>query len=117
MAEKEDNRLLRGHDLLDEETREKLPELYSQEEKGLDAIAQVKFFTPDSSWSWFGSEFDGEDLFFGLVVGLEIELGYWSLRELEEVRGPLGLPIERDLYFEPQMLGELMGKHKRDRGK
>ena len=39
--------------------------------------------------------------FFGLAIGLEIELGYWSLAELEQVRGPLGLPIERDLYFEP----------------
>jgi hypothetical protein len=117
MGEREENRLLRGHDLLDEKTREKLPELYSQEEKGLDAIAQVKFFTPDSSWSWFATEFDGEDLFFGLVVGLETELGYWSLKELEEVRGPMELPIERDLYFEPQSLRELMEKHKRERSR
>ena len=32
--------------LLDPESRERLPELYSGEEKGLDALAQVKFFTP-----------------------------------------------------------------------
>ena len=29
------------------------------------------------------------------------------LSELEEVRGPLGLPIERDLYFKPKMLEEI----------
>ena len=29
------------------------------------------------------------------------ELGYVSLRELAEVRGPLGLPLERDLHFAP----------------
>jgi hypothetical protein len=105
-----------GENLLDDESREKLPPLYSGEEKGLDALAQVKFFTPDSSWSWFISEYDGDDIMFGLVVGHEIELGYVSLAELKSVKGPMGLPIERDLYFEPKTLRELMEKHKRGRG-
>jgi hypothetical protein len=97
--------------LLDRESREKLPKLYTQEEKGLQAQAIVKFFTPDSNWTWYATEFDGEDLFFGLVVGLETELGYFSLAELESVHGPLGLPIERDLHFEPTSLNEVMRAH------
>jgi len=115
----------RPMELLPDEMREKLPELYSQEEKGLDAQAVVKFFTPDSSWSWFASEGSPVDedgyydtdkpkvdfIFFGLVIGLEIELGYFSLAELEEVRGPMGLPIERDLHFEPKTLRELKWFH------
>jgi hypothetical protein len=104
-----------GEDLLDQASREKLPPLYSGEEKGLEALAHVKFFTPDSSWSWYASEFDGEDLFFGLVDGLELELGYFSLKELKEAKGPMGLPIERDLHFEPKTLKELMGLHKKQR--
>jgi hypothetical protein len=100
-----------GENLLDAESREKLPPLYSGEELGLMAMAIVKFFTPDAGWSWFASEFDGEDIFFGLVSGLETELGHFSLSELQSVRGPLGLPIERDLYFEPQTLKDLMEKH------
>ena len=87
----------------------------SGEEKGLDALAQVKFFTPDSSWSWFASEFDGDDIFFGLVDGFELELGYFSLSELQEVRGPWGLPIERDLHFEPKTLRDLMEMHEKQR--
>jgi len=105
-----------GENLLDEESKEKLPPLYSGEEQGLDALAQVKFFTPDSSWSWFASEFNSIDVFFGLVVGLEIELGYFSLSELKSVKGPMGLPIERDLHFEPKSLRELRDQHRRDRG-
>ena len=35
------------------------------------------------------------------------ELGYFNLSELESVRGPMGLPIERDLYFEPTSLEEI----------
>jgi len=104
-----------GENLLDSLSREKLPELYSKEDKGLDALALVKFFTPDSSWSWFASEFDGEDIFYGLVVGLEVEFGYFSLKELQSVRGPWGLPIERDLYFEPKTLRELFEMHKQER--
>lgn len=40
-----------------------------------------------------------------------MELGYFSLTELEAVRGPLGLPIERDLYFKPATLNELQDRH------
>ena len=51
---------------------------------------------------------DAEDvLFFGLVCGLENELGYFSLRELEALCGPGGIPIERDLYWKPCTLAEL----------
>ena len=102
----------RGHELLTKEIREKLPLLYANEELGLDALAHVKFFTPDSNWTWYASEFDGEDIFFGLVSGFEVELGYFSLAELESVQGPMGLPIERDLYFEAKTLRELMEKHR-----
>jgi len=101
-----------GENLLDQASREKLPQLYSGEEKGLDAIAQVKFFTPDSSWTWYASEFDGEDIFFGLVSGFEVELGYFSLKELKEAKGPMGLLLERDLHFEPKSLKELLERHK-----
>ena len=102
----------RGHELLPKEIREKLPPLYANEEIGLAALALVKYFTPDSNWTWYGSEFDGEDTFFGLVSGFEVELGYFFLSELEEARGPLGLPIERDLHFEPKTLKELIELHK-----
>jgi hypothetical protein len=39
---------------------------------------------------------------YGLVSGFEVELGNFSLKELKEVKGPMGLPIERDLYYEPK---------------
>jgi hypothetical protein len=104
-----------GVNLLDSISRDRLPELYSQEEKGMDAMALVKFFTPDSSWTWYVSEFDGVDLLYGLVIGLEIEFGYTSLNELKSIRGPLGLQIERDIFFEPKTLGGLFDKYKQER--
>jgi len=86
-------------ELLPQEIRQALPLLRSTEALGMDAPIIAKFFTPTSNWTWYATEFDGDDLFFGLVDGHEKEIGYFSLSELEAVRGPLGLGIERDLYF------------------
>jgi hypothetical protein len=33
-------------------------------------------------------------------VGGTPELGFVSMREIRELRGPLGLPVERDLHFD-----------------
>lgn len=93
--------------LLTTEIMEAIPTLYSQEELGGKAIAHVKFFTPDSDWTWYATEFDGKDTFFGLVIGFEKELGYFSLSELESAKGPMGLPIERDLNWKQRTLEEI----------
>ena len=107
---------VRGMKLLTQEIRKILPPLYAQEDKGGKAVAYLKLFTPDSSFTWYltegspitddcGNEVDFH--FFGLVDGLEKELGYVALSELQGVRGPLGLPIERDLWWKPKTLEEI----------
>jgi hypothetical protein len=93
--------------LLTKEIRGKLPPLGSQDGKGGKAVAYLKLFTPDSSWTWYATEFDGEDTFFGLVEGQEKKLGYFSLAELQSVRGPMGLAIERDLHWTPKTLSAI----------
>jgi len=68
-----------------------------------DPLPVVKLFTPDAGATWLLTELDptDQDLAFGLCdLGLGCpELGYVRLSELESVRGPLGLKVERDLYF------------------
>ena len=93
--------------LMTEELRKKLPPLDSQDGLGGKAIAYGKWFTPDAGWTFYATEFDGKDTFFGLVDGQYKELGYFSLSELKSVRGPLNLPIERDLYWQPKKLEEI----------
>jgi len=105
---------IRGHKLLPAELKEKLPALYSQDGLGPKAIAYARFFTPDSGWTWYATEYDGNDTFFGLVDGMEMELGYFSLKELESVKGPLGLPIERDLHWQPKPLIEIAPEYFRE---
>ncbi len=79
-----------------------------QEEKGDEAIVIAKFFTPDSNWTWYATEYDPESReFFGLVDGFEAEMGYFSLDELVGARGPLGLPIEPDKFWRETPLGQV----------
>jgi len=99
-----------GIELLPNELREQLPPLYSQEHED-DPLVICKFFTPDSNWTWYASEFDGDDLFSGWVVGFEQELGYFRLSELRTARGPCGLPIERDIHFSPLRLSQVKTYH------
>lgn len=91
--------------LMTDELRRKLPPLYGTEHEAR-AIAQAKYFTPWTNWTWYAVEFDGEDTFFGLVEGFGREWGYFSLKELESIEGPGGLRIERDLFFQPKPIGK-----------
>jgi len=88
-----------------------IPALYATEDIK-DPLCQLKLFTPDTNWTWYIIEMDDtNELCFGYVVGLEKELGYFSMNELQEVRGPLGLAIERDLGFVPTRLSEVKRLH------
>lgn len=89
---------------------EKLPALYTQENVE-DPNVICKFFAVWTSWTWYAIEFDGEDLLFGYVAGDYPELGYFRLSELQGLKGPMGLTIERDLYFKSQKLSEIKKLH------
>jgi hypothetical protein len=108
IREREKMSNLRGHKLLTKELRKQLPPLYFTEKNNVKPLAVVKFFSPYTGWKWYATEFDGEDIFFGLVVGFATELGYFSLKELEEVKVFGNVPaIERDLSFEPTPLEQI----------
>jgi len=100
----------RGHKFITKEIEKALPMLYSQEDVS-DPIVVAKWFSPYSNWRWFAIEWDGEDRFFGLVQGLDTELGYFSKKELEELtfgQGRFEVPaIERDLSWQPKKLSEV----------
>lgn len=97
--------------LLTNELRERLLQngRLQAEAKGtpaeLDFFPVVKLFTPDSGCTWLLTELDPDEptIAFGLCdLGMGFpELGSVSLTEIESVRGPLGLRIERDRHFCP----------------
>ncbi len=91
--------------LIAESILENIPDLY-ETERSINPICHIKLFTPDSQWTWYIIEFSKEDksTCYGYIKGFESELGYFSLQELESIKGPLGLAIERDLSFSPTAL-------------
>ena len=70
----------------------------------LDLVPVVKLFTPDAGGTWLLTESSpaDPDVLFGLCdLGMGFpELGHVSLRELMSIRGNMGLPVERDRFFE-----------------
>lgn len=74
----------------------------SQDGKGMDAEVVAKFFNPCGAGTWLITEGekqeDGDWLLFGYCHLFEWEWGYVMLSELESVRLPFGLKIERELY-------------------
>jgi hypothetical protein len=83
------------------ELEKQFPKLYETEKESLpEKTVIAKYFHPLSNWTLYTIEYDPEErLFFGLTVADYTEWGYVSLDEMEEVTGPLGLHVERDLYF------------------
>lgn len=70
--------------------------------RGHDPAPVVKLFSPVGAATWLATELDADgDTLFGLAdLGFGCpELGYFSLSEIEALRLPFGLTVERDLFF------------------
>ncbi|MEE1279145.1 MAG: DUF2958 domain-containing protein [Acutalibacteraceae bacterium] len=92
-------------ELLTKEIIERFKEypLYSQDGKGMDSVVLVKYFNPCGAGTWVITEAeeqpDGDWLLFGYCYIFEWEWGYLILSELQNLKLPFGLTIERDLYI------------------
>jgi len=84
---------------------DKLP---TTEALGKEPVAKVRLFDPTGSWTWYIVAYDPDTrLAYGMVDGLVKDVGSFSMQELVEFQGRFGLPIERDLYFDPCPLKDL----------
>ena len=72
----------------------------------------AKFFNPVGSFTWYLMNIDPTDCDYcwGIVKGFDVEAGSFSLSELQDLKLPLGLGIERDLAFKPINALELWDK-------
>jgi Protein of unknown function (DUF2958) len=79
----------------------------------------MKLFTPDGQCTWLLTEVGDDDTTYGLCdpgMGLP-EIGFACMRETRELRGPLGLPVERDLHFDAYKTLSAYANEARDRGR
>jgi hypothetical protein len=67
-----------------------------------DPVPVVRFFNPVGAATWLATELDEDGIFFGLAdLGFGCpELGSFVLKELEAIRLPFDLGIERDILFQ-----------------
>ena len=86
----------------------------------IDPVPLVKLFMPDANATWLLTELDPDNptLAFGLCdLGLgSPELGYVSLDEIASVRGPMGLPVERDQHYRETRVISVIAKLARRAG-
>jgi len=65
-----------------------------------DHVPVVKFFNPLGAGVWLATELDPDgDILFGLADLGYPELGSFLLEEMQSIRLPFGMGIERDLLF------------------
>jgi hypothetical protein len=80
----------------------------------------ARFFNPVGAGTWYVLEDDdwenGRVVFGAATLGYGLELGSISIDELESIKLPLGLTIERDVSVQPfkSTLGELRKAHGED---
>ena len=88
--------------------------LYSQDKKGGDALVLFRLFIGRASWYVTeGSWQEGDLVMFGLVELLDVELGYFSLSEMQQININ-GHTIRKDPTFTPTPLCKLRGERVED---
>jgi len=84
-------------ELLTKELREKLPDLGSTD-NNKQRMIWTRFYIPNNVWTWYPFELSKQsDMMFGLAIGFDKEIGYWTLSELQDT----GLVL-RDVSFKPR---------------
>ena len=87
--------------LLTKKIKEQATKQYD-EGTDMEQMVVAKYFDPMGNWKWFLMNMHkDEDYCWGIVEGNEVEMGSFSMRELEGIKRPFGLGIERDLHFKP----------------
>ena len=90
--------------LLTKSLEKKLRDNSSAQDGSKSFAAVVKLFNPTGSGTWYLSELDKDNNFYGLCDLGCPELGYVSLDELSRYKGWCGLGIERDRSFDANKL-------------
>jgi hypothetical protein len=89
MTKKQEEQLVKNHELQN-----------ANPEKDMKNKAVIKLFNPTGLGTWYVSEYDPETkIAFGVADLGYPEMGSFALWELEELKLPMGLKIERDLSF------------------
>lgn len=90
-------------------TTDKLPTVAEASAQD-DPVLKVKLFNPAGAGTWWLAGYDPDTgLAWGVADIFERECGAFDVNELVAIRTrPFGLPIERDLWYTPARLSEVL---------
>jgi hypothetical protein len=89
MTKKQEEQLVKNHKLQE-----------ANPDKDMKNKAVIKLFNPTGLGTWYASEYDPETrIAFGVADLGFPEMGSFAMHELEELKLPFGLKIERDRSF------------------
>lgn len=94
--------------LLDGDLMRSLPG-FNQSNKS-DPIVHARFFLPNGGLTWWVIEgqIEGTNYsFYGVVDAAEIKLDYFTLDDLEKLRGPSRSEVTRDNDFKPTLISQI----------
>jgi hypothetical protein len=95
--------------LLTKKIKDKLISNHQKQDGTKTFRAELKLFNPTGMGTWYISELNPEtNVAFGLCDLHETEFGYISLDELEAIKLPFGLSIERDKFFQPKEFQDII---------
>jgi DUF2958 family protein len=96
-----------AHDLMPDWLAETVPALGTTD-YARDPLIHVKLFTPDAGWRWYITEYDREQRrAYVFVPAADPAWGEIALDVLAIWRGPKGLAVERDLFWQPTPLSRV----------
>ena len=88
--------------LLTKEIKAKAEKQYELGSEMKDQDIVAKFFNPVGMGTWYLMNKSPEDGYcWGIVDLMAVEVGSFMIEELEELKLPMGMKIERDTSFQP----------------
>ena len=93
--------------LMTKEIKEKAQKQFD-DGSDMEQMVVAKYFDAMGDWKWFLMNMDkDEDYCWGIVKGFAVEMGSFSMKELQDIKLPFGLGIERDVLFSSTPASEL----------
>jgi hypothetical protein len=91
-------------ELLTDELVRRFAQVGRQQNRGYDALVLARYTVANTDWTWLATEYEARERRFFGYLGSSGELNYFTLAELEAVRGPSGAGVERDERFREKPL-------------
>jgi hypothetical protein len=94
-------------------TIERLPSIEAADVLGLEALALIKLYVPDTDWAAYIAGSDGSDTLLGLLTAPQLRVNTFHLSGLVMAHTEWNIPIRRARGFVPKTLRELQAEHER----